>query len=120
MVQISGLANEITRQLALYAGVVQAEAAEIAGEVAEIGVQKLKPISPKGATGDYSKGWKVKKVGHKRYVWNPPEYRLTHLLEKGHATVDGGRTDPQPHIKPVENELRPIFEEKLVNGINSL
>lgn len=116
---INGLAHEINRQLALFAGVVQADIADAADEVAKLGVTKLRTKSPVGATGDYAKGWRVKKVGTKRIVHNATEYRLTHLLEKGHATRDGGRTTAQPHIKPVENELAIEFEREIRKKIES-
>ena len=45
------------------------------------------------------------------------EYRLTHLLEKGHATRDGERTKKYPHIRYgdqyVKKELPKRIEEAI-------
>lgn len=116
---INGLAHEINRQLAIFAGVCQESVDKAANNVAVLGVAKLRLLSPKGATGDYAEGWRVKKEGKKRIIHNATRYRLTHLLEKGHATIDGGRTEAQPHIKPVEQQLETEFLEQVKNGIEN-
>lgn len=115
-INIDNLANEINRQLALYAQHVDEEIEELAKEVANEGAEKLKQVSPKD-TGDYRKGWKVKKVGKKFIVHNATDYQLTHLLEKGHAKKNGGRVAPRVHIKPVEEQSIDKFTTGIIGAI---
>lgn len=51
------------------------------------------------------------------YVWyvKSPHYRLSHLLEKGHATVNGGRTRAFPFIAPSLDEV----EQEYLKGVKS-
>ena len=65
-------------------------------------------------TGDYKKGWKVKieglKTTHcKAIVYNKDQYRLTHLLEYGHATRNGGRSRKFPHLAKAEEKQTKKF-----------
>ena len=71
-------------------------------------VSELKATSPRSKTsrsGTYAKGWTRRKRGKVVIVHNK-EYRLTHLLEHGHAKVNGGRVEGKEHIKPVEKHLQ--------------
>lgn len=76
-------------------------------KVGKKAANELKKRSPK-KTGRYAKGWKSKvekdRLTSKVIVYNKDRYQLTHLLEKGHANRDGGRTNGIPHIKPTEDD----------------
>lgn len=80
---------------------------EAVHEVSKEALKKLKKESPK-RTGLYKKGWKVKKNDDKfaandiLYGKEASTYAIAHLLEHGHATRNGGRTAPIPHVKNVE------------------
>ena len=51
----------------------------------------------------YSKVWHVKK----------PDYRLAHLLDKGHALRDGGRYGGNQHVRSAENRAVENFQRKI-------
>lgn len=93
--------------------VVQEEGEKLAKKA----VSQLKATSPK-KRGKYAQGWASKKLAIGRgnfesVVYNSTHPGLTHLLEKGHATKSGGRTMAQPHIKPVEEQVKEEYEQNL-------
>ena len=88
-------------------------------------VADLKKTSPKRPrSGKYARGWTVNtKKGRGQInctVWNAKEWRLTHLLEKGHINRDGKtRTRAIPHIKPVEKKYVNEYEKNVENIIKN-
>lgn len=71
---------------------------EVADEVTEE-IKKNAPVH----TGKYRKSWKATKtkegaLSAEYTVHSVGQYRLTHLLEHGHAKRGGGRTRAFPHI----------------------
>lgn len=99
--------TELNKVLEEYVDRVGEKSDTIMEEAAEDSVNKLKSVSfGKYSKGKYSKSWSVKKMKYsgntKFVVHNKKYYQLTHLLENGHAKVNGGRVEAIEHIKPVE------------------
>ena len=124
-ISIDQLANEIAEALSDYSEDVVKRIDASSEKIGKKAVQKLKDTSPKDQ-GDYAKSWKMKtepEVGQpdNRIIHvAKPHYRLTHLLEHGHAKAGGGRVEAKPHIKAVEEEVIEDFkkevEEVIKNG----
>lgn len=98
---------------------------DVTEEVAEDATKKLKAESPKRKNkgGKYARGWKYT-LEHKRVRVSAVvhgkkgTYNLAHLLEFGHATVNGGRKAKAiPHVAPVEQWVIKEFETRLVNKL---
>lgn len=74
-------------------------------------VTELKKNSPVGKRKKYRKSWRVKQTSDKSSlkgfeftVYNT-EASLTHLLEFGHASRNGGRVEAREHIYPARNKI---------------
>lgn len=116
-------AETVQAYLAKYSAGATEVLEEAIKEVSKESVKKLKSTSPK-RKGKYGKSWAQKaetgrlKVGAVVYA-KAPEYRLTHLLEKGHAKRGGGRVDARVHIEPVndwaQEEAIDRFIQKMEN-----
>lgn len=117
------LALEIQKQLKEYVKEAEETVWDIAEEVSKEAVSKLRKESPK-RKGKYARSWTVSEdergvIIHSR----SPEYRLTHLLEKGHALKRGGRkvgeSPKYPHIQKVEEESVKDYIEKVERRLQS-
>lgn len=110
--------NIINKILRDYSDEIQESISEIAKQVADEGVAKLQSEEStyQVRTGKYNKGWQQKTEVGERYVHSTisnKEYQLTHLLEYGHATRNGGRTRAFPHIAPVEKYCNEEFTRRV-------
>lgn len=121
-ISVDQLSEEIAKTLKDFEGVTDKAVEHGVLDTAQDAVKELRVADPPGSGeygswSDYNKGWKIKatKRGKKTdaIVHNATKYRLTHLLEKGHAKVNGGRTRKFPHIAPVAEKS----EKELINNI---
>ena len=109
-ISIDKLADELAKELSKYSQEVIEKVNISSDRVGKAAVKQLRQTSPK-KTGKYAKSWTMsteKEIGqpHKRIIHaKAPHYRLTHLLEHGHAKVGGGRVEGRPHIRPAEEEV---------------
>ncbi len=81
------------------------EAVVNAGQTVMDEIKATAPVK----TGAYAKSWKAKRTKDTPdtmvvTVYSPTRYRLTHLLEYGHAKRGGGRVRAIPHIAPAEEK----------------
>lgn len=124
-VNVDGLAKAIEDVLVDFIDVTDEACEKGVSETAKTAVKELRSAHPSGSgkygswDKKYNKGWKVmqtktdKRYHRKATIHNATDYQLTHLLEKGHALRQGGRTRAFPHIAPVADKC----ETELVKNI---
>lgn len=124
-VTVDELASAIMQELEEFQGVTDEAVEKGVSETAKAAVKELHNAHPSGSgkygswDKKYNKGWTVmqtktdKRYHKKATIHNATDYQLTHLLEKGHAKRNGGRTRAFPHIAPVAEKC----EDELVKNI---
>ena len=125
-VAIEGFEDAVTDLLKTYAGEVKEG---IDGKAKESIKQLVKTTKATAPVGNRDKHYRdsIKSKGfHTRrtdwYIWyvDGPDYRLSHLLENGHATRNGGRVEGTHFIKkaadPILEDYLKAVEEVLKNG----
>lgn len=119
-VKVDDLSKAILEELKNYEGVTEEAAWSGVSDTSKMALQKLRSAHPAGSGeygswNAYNRGWTVKKTKRDKTatIHNATDYRLTHLLEKGHAKVNGGRTRAFPHIAPVAESC----EDELLKNI---
>lgn len=105
-IRLQELEIEIVKELKAYSDEVSEGIKKSVKDVAKETVRTLKTTSPRD-TGEYARGWTSKvefesSEDIRVRIFNRTKPQLTHLLENGHAKVNGGRVDGRPHIRPAE------------------
>lgn len=115
-IKIDKLSDEIMKGLIEYKDLVADDVKSIVKKVGNDTKNEIKNNAPK-RTGAYKKSWSVKTMKENSNaltvtVHSKNRYRLTHLLEKGHAKRGGGRTKAIPHIGPAEEKaIKELYDE---------
>lgn len=122
------LANMLSNELVKYVDEISDITKKATEKVSKDALKILKenaPVSKRKSKGRYKKSLSVKTQyegkREKRVVLysKSPHYRLTHLLEKGHATK-GKRFDGKPHFKQAEEYADNTLTEEIIKGIEKL
>nr|WP_317357836.1 HK97 gp10 family phage protein [uncultured Tyzzerella sp.] len=129
-ISIEDLSKQITNYLGNYTEEISEEIQQIAKEITKEAVTEISKNSPKGyrklgkRKKRYSQSWKTSKTLKKnrktinfKNVINNEQYRLTHLLENGHATSNGGFVSGKKHIKPVEQKYIKKYEDNVIKTL---
>lgn len=125
-VSVADLDTAIKQTLTLYHEDVNAAIDKASEKAVKDIAKRTRATAPTGARKSYksnisSKLLKKTKNGS-TYVWyvKAPDHRLTHLLVRGHATKNGGRTRANPFLKNAVDQTIPEYtkaiEEALRNG----
>lgn len=120
-VSIEQMAEAINDGLQEYADLAADEMKAAVKTTAKSVKDEIASTAPKD-TGAYAKSWTTKATSEtstsiEMTVYSKNKYQLAHLLEKGHALRNGGRTRAFPHIAPAEangeTELVKLIEKAL-------
>lgn len=128
-IKIDNLSKAVRNYLTNYVEDIEDGVKETTEKLSKEAVKELKKKSPKRKTSKkstrknpYWKGWSRKKntKSKRRYtveIYNKTNYQLTHLLENGHATKNGGHTKARPHIKLIEEKYNKLYEKEIKEKI---
>ncbi len=116
IIQVKDLDVKLDELLTMYHKGIN-DGVEFCSEKAVKDLAKItKTTAPKGARGSFRRnitsGVKKKTRFATTYAWyvKAPDYRLTHLLVKGHATKNGDRTKGDPFLQNALDQVLPAYE----------
>ncbi len=123
-VKIKDLASEVLKGLTEYKDLVTDDMKAAVRKAGKSVKNDIRANAPK-KTGAYSKSWTVKTTKEtseslELTVCSPSKYQLAHLLEKGHAKRNGGRTKAIPHIAPAEKKAVKELEDDIKRSLGGI
>lgn len=117
-VSLDSLDEEIKKALEDYNVEVVRVTNESIKEAAKEAAKTLKNGGPyKNRTGAYAKDWTARQKSVAKIqgytVYNKDHFQLTHLLEYGHQSRNGGRAKAFSHIAPLNDQIGEIVASKI-------
>lgn len=122
---IDKLSKVIAKQLNLYHEAIVDGMKKSAQKNMRVMVKETKAQKYKRDNGDYVKAISSRKLSETLYAlemqWyvKPPHYRLTHLLEYGHATSDGERTIAYGNLGKSSEKAVKQYEDDIMEVIKN-
>lgn len=127
-VKVENMASKLAENINDFMGATDDIVEESIKEVAQKATEITRSSGDyKDHSGKYRKSIKNDKVKRKDHTFmttihsKDPHYRLTHLLEFGHQTKNGGRTKAYPHFAKgeqyAEDELVTTIKRKIEGGL---
>ena len=106
-IKAEDLTDAVMEGLRDYARLATEDLKAAVREAGQSARKELRTTAPK-KTGAYRKSWTYKVIGETANTINvtvhsKDRYRLTHLLEHGHAKRGGGRVKAIPHISVAQD-----------------
>lgn len=114
------LTTQLSQILTEYSRTTSDKIEKIVQDVGKEAKSKLNSTSPK-RTGKYRKGWKVKierRNGSVKLHVHNTRYQLTHLLENGHRSRNGGFVAARSHIAAVDQWAKDEVERRIRNELS--
>ena len=121
-VSLDNLDEEIKKELENFNVEVVRATNESIKEAAREAARTLKKGGPyKNRTGKHARGWTTRQREKNKSVievqgytvYNKKNYQLTHLLEHGHQSRNGGRVKEFAHIAPVNEQIGEMIVSKI-------
>lgn len=123
-VGLGGFASELESLISEYGEDVRKVVREVAEEVSKETAKKVNQNATGFGWKKQAKSWKVSKQDHKlegtEYAIHSTDYRVSHLLEFGHAKRNGGRTRAFVYIAPAESWGVEQLEKKVRERIEKI
>lgn len=123
-IKIGDLTQAVEKELTLYSESVRNSVTKEAKESMDRLVKKTKETAPVGHRQKHYRDSITSKKTHEdkkgvTYTWyvKGSDYRLSHLLENGHALRDGGRTEGTHFIQKASEPILAEFEQKVEEAI---
>lgn len=118
---MKSLQSQLAEVLTEYGDEIREDVVDIVNQIAKQTARDLQAASPRN-TGNYAKGWTVKKAERAWYgveatIYNKNKPGLAHLLNDGHALRGGGRVSGDGHIDTVETSAQEKLYDEVVKKL---